>query len=141
MAEHGELRSLVRETLNTNKTKLWTHKSLAEELELDVKQASNVLYQLWQKGEICRHKDKSVDNFSRYAKKIAEENALVYVKSEKKNRTRKSSGKVDIKEIRKSFQDIINIVLTLEAEVIGSLQENAEQEKLLKKAKEALDKY
>jgi len=141
MAEHGELRGLVRKTLNANKTKLWTYKNLAVELELDEKQAANILYQLWIKGEICRHKNKDEDNMSRYAMKIAEENAETYVPREGKSKSRKSAGKVDIKEIGKSFQDIVNKVLSLEAEVMGLLQQNAELEKALKKAREVFDRY
>lgn len=146
MGNSKGFRDSLRELMNSKKSKLFTSNDLVEELvAFDPPKAKTILYQMWKKGDIQRHKVDDADYGPRYAMTVSEDNIRPYEVTRVVNVRRASKEPITKEEAEIFFQDIQNACLTFdsilskclefETRFISQIEENDKTVSLLQEMK------
>ncbi len=128
--------------LHDDPTALWTRAEVMTELDLDQKQAENVLHKMRIAKLIHRHKDSNAEGERQYAIKIAAANIDVHTartSSPGSNAPRKSKVRVlSAKEVRMLFMQIQRQLATMEDAVVAAVEAGEDTRNALAKVKNLL---
>ncbi len=128
--------------LHDDPTALWTRAEVMTELDLDQKQAENLLHRLRIEKLIHRHKDSNAEGERQYAIKIAAANIDVHTKQQYNTGSkapRKSKAQaLSAKEVRMLFMQIQRQLATMEDAVVAAVEAGEDTRNTLAKVENLL---
>lgn len=147
MAKSGPKNTLQQQIMEMmreqgTKNALWTPQDIMDQMGLDARPVENALYNAWKTGKIYRHKEKSADNYFRYALYMKEqyrENYVPQPKGSSPGGARKKKKLPTAKELRVLFASTMNQMAQLEDSMLAVVERQEQLEKTITKIESLID--
>ena len=120
-------------------TDLWSVNDISEQMGVQSKKIENAVYNLYIKGKLCRHRNKSDENQIQYALKIKDDDRVTYeAPAEKRSYVARRGQKASAKEIRVAFVEIQRAFTRLEDLIMPVIESAEEKDKAQARLKSVL---